>query len=75
MCENFDLSLRCIKTVATPPLEPLHKYNQSHAINVGSCDKGPLEFNISYGYRKVNIISHRDECKSGEDASSVTKDT
>ncbi|XP_025086068.1 uncharacterized protein LOC112559223 isoform X2 [Pomacea canaliculata] len=39
----------CIATVATPVLISGRKYNQSDAVQVGSCDHGPLEFVVLNG--------------------------
>lgn len=39
----------CIATVATPLLISGRKYNQSDAVQVGSCDHGPLEFVVLNG--------------------------
>ncbi|XP_078599266.1 uncharacterized protein LOC144874681 [Branchiostoma floridae x Branchiostoma japonicum] len=37
----------CIATVATDPLVPNKKYNQSEKIMVGSCDQGPLVYTVT----------------------------
>ncbi|XP_067655926.1 uncharacterized protein [Haliotis asinina] len=36
----------CIDTIATPMLLSGVKYNLSDAFSVGSCDRGPLRFNV-----------------------------
>ncbi|XP_071099306.1 uncharacterized protein [Haliotis cracherodii] len=36
----------CIATIVTPMLTSGVKYNQSAAFSVGSCDRGPLRFNV-----------------------------
>ena len=37
---------RCVATVLTPELQAGMKYNETEAVTVGGCDKGPLIFNM-----------------------------
>lgn len=56
----------CIATIVTPMLTSGVKYNQSAAFSVGSCDRGPLRFNVqqlrgqktSMVWYKLYIVVH-----------------
>ena len=55
MTQPWFAVIRCLATAVSPPLQPRQKYNMSDAIRVGSCDRGPLEFDIVYGKTGIEV--------------------
>ncbi|XP_064603874.1 uncharacterized protein LOC135469224 [Liolophura sinensis] len=50
----------CLATVATPPLTPGQKYNETLPIQIGDCDHGPMTFTVSKTFGQTSDLYHID---------------
>ncbi|XP_064604006.1 uncharacterized protein LOC135469314 isoform X2 [Liolophura sinensis] len=48
----------CLATVATPPLTPGQKYNETLPIQIGDCDHGPMTFTVSKTFGQTSDLYH-----------------
>ncbi|XP_064604005.1 uncharacterized protein LOC135469314 isoform X1 [Liolophura sinensis] len=46
----------CLATVATPPLTPGQKYNETLPIQIGDCDHGPMTFTVSKTFGQTSDL-------------------
>lgn len=54
----------CLATVATPPLAPGRKYNETVLIQIGDCDHGPMTFTVLKNFGQTwDLYVSGDECQ------------